>query len=66
MSITIVVSPEERERLRAVCRKKARHPTENAAESMLASLIRGNRARVNADVYQCEFCDGWHVTGGRH
>lgn len=42
------------------CMKKKRFPDWNQANSARASMVKRYRAR-DFNVYECKFCDGFHV-----
>lgn len=46
------------------CSRKIRHESQEAAEQQLVSMLTRMRVVVERDtlaVYQCPYCEGWHV-----
>lgn len=47
------------------CAGKQRHESRADANSHRLALIRKDKVKRVLNVYQCYFCDGWHVGGSQ-
>lgn len=63
------MSERSQRRRKRSCSKtlKQRYPTEQMARKVLLNArisrsLHANSSRREERVYQCEFCDGWHLT----
>jgi len=46
----------------ANCKRKVKFPSKNAAERAAITQMKMSFASPSLDVYECEWCRGWHIT----